>query len=211
MFEKKDKKSIRNNTIATLLAAVILSIISYLGGIIPWLISVSSNIFKWLTTNISIPIWIFFVLILFPLKSFLAFVNHLRAKGKIEKTISNGKLNTQSPKTNNTTQKPGNNKPQLSSKDYNHDFIYNLKWRWSYSSNGSIINLVPFCPNCDFQVRPHRTSSFQILDNIGFRCEDCCKDIADFDHDYKVLEDKVIRVIQKNIRNDLWQSRIIKE
>jgi hypothetical protein len=47
-----------------------------------------------------------------------------------------------------------------------------------------------------------------MLDNIGFRCDDCGKELTTFEHNYGLLEDKVIRTIQKNLRTGEWQSRI---
>ncbi|MBA4320679.1 MAG: hypothetical protein C0412_19980, partial [Flavobacterium sp.] len=137
------------------------------------------------------------LIIVFPLRYFYKLFKSLFTKEIKSKEITDTAIN--------------NKVTELKIKDYKEDFISNLKWRWNYSSVGEIVNINPFCPYCDFQVYPHRTSSFQIIDNVGFKCEDCGREIIDFEHNYKILVDKVIRVIQKNIRNDLWQNKIVKK
>jgi hypothetical protein len=195
MLEKKDKKSIRNNIIATLAATGIFSLVSYLAGIIPWILSLLANILKWFMSYIEIPIWLFVLIVVLLLSIIFKLFKSLYIKGNKLKEATNIVIS--------------NKNTGLVIKDYKEDIIYNLKWRWNYTSVGEIVNINPFCPYCDFQVYPRRTSSYRIIDNIGFKCEDCGRDIIDFEHNYQILVDKVVRVIQKNIRNDLWQDKVI--
>ncbi len=181
MFKNSDKISIRNQVIATVLGAIIFGFLSYIIGLIELILNVINSTYNFLVDSISIPIWLFIIFIIFVLSSVLRFINSI-------------------PKVANDS--------EPSFLEYNKDNILGLKWRWDYSSNGDIINLYSFCPICDLQVHPHRTGSFQIIDDIGFYCEDCNREISSFDHGYNVLEDKVIRIIQKNLRNNSWVSKV---
>lgn len=159
----------------------IIALIGYFSGIFYWISSFFTLIYSWLINSVQIPYWLFFILILFPLYAIVKFIKNLFK----ESDVSDNDF-----------------------RNYHQDILFDIKWRWSFSSDGSIYNVNSFCPKCDLQLYPTRISSFHMIDDIGFKCDDCNKILVTFEHDYETLEDKVIRTIQKNIRNGNWKRRI---
>ena len=79
---------------------------------------------------------------------------------------------------------------------YTTDTFYGVKWRWSYSEDGKIINLTMFCLECDIQLAScpplHRTDV-----NTCGRCGTQC-----LDSEMSILSacNNVPLEIQRNIR-----------
>jgi hypothetical protein len=86
---------------------------------------------------------------------------------------------------------------------YKEDKFFDIRWRWDCDSFGGIHNLSSFCPICDYQIYPRNISGYAIVDHNVYICEECQKTIHDFDSGLNVsaIEDRVIRIIQKNMRN----------
>ena len=89
-------------------------------------------------------------------------------------------------------------------RSYKSDIYFGLRWRWKYFQDGSIHDVFTFCPYCDFQVFPYNTSSYRIIDRIGYHCDSCGRDLGQLDESQDSLEDKVIRLIQQKLRNESW-------
>ena len=94
--------------------------------------------------------------------------------------------------------------------NYKEDVFFHILWRWQYDSTWQPENINTFCPKCDFQIYPQNASGFRSIDHIAFHCEVCSLDLADFDERYKVLENKVIRLLQLKIRNGSWKKELVK-
>jgi hypothetical protein len=175
-------KKIWNDPVwSKVISAIILLTLSYFVGIISWIWYLIKYFFNLLTDQINIPIWIFLSLVFFVFISLLLFLKNVFKKDDLE---------------------------TIKIQDYYEDIIFSIKWRWSYASNNEIVRLNAFCPACDYQLYPYKASSFEIIEDIGFKCEDCGKDFGVFNHNYSVLEDKVIRKIHQYIRSDEYKTRI---
>jgi len=87
---------------------------------------------------------------------------------------------------------------------YTSDTFFGLRWRWRYLSDGGIHDVCTFCPRCDYQVYAANVSPYQVVDRIGFRCDSCGGQLAEFDESVRSLEDKVTRFIQQKLRNGTW-------
>ena len=155
---------------------------SYFFGVLSWLWEKLVEVFNWLIIDIQLPHWLFIVLLVFPTVSVIKFIAKLNKNSHAQK---------------------------IDYHNYRQDIIFGIKWRWRYSSiDDGIMELTAFCTDCDFQVYPQRTSSYQIVDNIGFKCEDCGKELETFEFNYAVLEDKVTRKIHKYLRTGEWVKRM---
>ena len=62
---------------------------------------------------------------------------------------------------------------------YIEDYIYNVKWRWSWAIN-NIYNLWCFCPNCDATLVYNDSSvrDFYASPKTEFICENCNATVA---------------------------------
>lgn len=134
-------------------------------------------VLKWLASSITIPIWIFLLLLLGTVGLFLVMI----LIGVVAKL-----------KTRET--------------DYTSDIFLGLRWRWRYSKSG-IYSLASFCPKCDLQIHPCNASSYDVVPRIAFNCEDCGNTLATFDTTYDEIENRVKRYIQKNLRTGEWKSK----
>lgn len=89
---------------------------------------------------------------------------------------------------------------------YTQDTIFNIRWRWRLASDGTIYNLASFCPYCDLQIHPTNVGTYRVIDHIAYRCEDCGTVLKEFDMWVDMIEDRVIRQIQKKIRTEIIPS-----
>lgn len=99
------------------------------------------------------------------------------------------------------------NKAVGTSKDewrqYTSDHFFGLLWRWEYSGS-ALINLSPFCSNCDYQVYPQHASGYRVIDRYVFHCNSCNLDIHEIDEPFVLFENKVMRFIQQKLRTGTW-------
>lgn len=168
---------VRNSVIAGLIVVAIVSLLSLVPGGWNIIWRLLRAVLKWLTSSITIPIW-FFLLLLLGTVGLLLMMILITIVGKS--------------KTRET--------------DYTSDIFLGLRWRWRYGKSG-IYSLACFCPKCDLQVYPCNTSSYNVVPQIAFKCEDCGHVLATFDTTHDELEDRVKRYIQKNLRTGLWKSK----
>jgi hypothetical protein len=92
----------------------------------------------------------------------------------------------------------------ITPKSYKDDIFFDIHWRWICDSFGGIHDLSSFCQICDYQIYPRNIVGYAAAgDHIVYICEECQKTIHDFDVGLSVaaIEDRVIRLIQKNLRN----------
>lgn len=90
---------------------------------------------------------------------------------------------------------------------YTTDIFFNIRWTWRYDVSNKIIELFSFCPDCDFQIYPKRYLNFvRDFTHINFHCENCGHNFGNFPEDIAQFENKVIRHIQRKIRNGEWKN-----
>jgi hypothetical protein len=93
-------------------------------------------------------------------------------------------------------------------RDYNEDRFHflDLRWRWSYSSDGYPIEIASFCPTCDLQIMPRPSSAYAAADGVTFHCDNC----GGYDRTLAMSLDEivsmVIRQIQRKLRNGSWKD-----
>lgn len=181
MTKTKDKSHpIRNSVVGGLILAAILGICSLIPGGWHFVFDCVRAVLSWFSSPISIPIWVFSFLVITCVGGLIFIVIQFLSTITVETHFS-----------------------------YVTDTFLGLRWRWRYS--GSEISCITcFCPSCDLQLYPRKLSLYDAVDHIGFKCEDCNRDLAEFQFSYDHLEDKILRSIQKNLRNDSWKEKIEK-
>jgi len=92
----------------------------------------------------------------------------------------------------------------LSFRDYGEEVVLNIKWRWRFGNDRQVRDLFAFCPSCDCQVFGRPASAYQLEDHIQFACEHCGRQIAAFRFNREELESRVLRFIQKRLRDGSW-------
>jgi hypothetical protein len=95
-------------------------------------------------------------------------------------------------------------------RDYHTDCFLSMIWRWKYASSAEIYDLIPFCPNCDFQIVPRFAGAYRIVERYSFHCEDCRLFTLERDEYFDDTLLIVKRSIHKKIRSGEWLSSISK-
>ena len=89
---------------------------------------------------------------------------------------------------------------------YTSDIFHGLKWRWRYSGHG-IVDMYPFCPRCDYQLRAMNASHFISVYRTSFHCDHCNAELGTFDESFESLANKAERFAQQKIRNGQWPAQ----
>ncbi|OIR10426.1 hypothetical protein GALL_77380 [mine drainage metagenome] len=90
---------------------------------------------------------------------------------------------------------------------YVRDAFFGIQWTWRYDETGKVIDLYSFCPSCDFQIYPRPNHNIlRDFTHIHFGCENCGHKFGNFQENIAQFENKVIRHIQRNIRNGSWKT-----
>ena len=84
---------------------------------------------------------------------------------------------------------------------YTSDDFFELRWHWRYEGF-AIRNLLPLCARCGYQVLPDNTADWAVA--VNFYCDHCNRNAATVQEPWSVLESKVTRLIQRNLRNRTW-------
>ena len=92
-------------------------------------------------------------------------------------------------------------------KNYTTDIFFNLRWRWTYGTNGQIYDTHSFCPYCDFQVYAKDVSSYAVIEHIAFHCDSCGCNLGEFQESIYSLESKIKRFVQQKLRNETWETQ----
>jgi len=91
-------------------------------------------------------------------------------------------------------------------RSYVSDEIFGIRWRWKYDSGGNIYDLQSFCPACDYQTFASWVDPF-IPRFIKYVCDDCGRELGQFDGTETEYQDLVVRKIHQKIRTDKWRNR----
>lgn len=89
---------------------------------------------------------------------------------------------------------------------YTEDVFHSLLWRWRYSESGDIANLHTLCPKCHFQVLPIFKDNWPKGTQLIYRCESCGFEAPPIEGDYDIVENRITRFIQQNLRTGKWQE-----
>ncbi len=85
--------------------------------------------------------------------------------------------------------------------------FFSIRWTWRYDETKKIIDLYSFCTDCDFQIYPQPNHDFlDQFTHIQFHCENCGRNFGKFQEGIAQFENKVIRHIQRKIRNGSWAT-----
>ncbi len=147
--------SIRNATIASVIAGVILLAVpvlrDYVVSFLSW--AWSGVVWCWdaLVDSYSLPGWAWLLILIFAL---IGLINiYLAVKGESEE-------------------------PEF--KSYVEDFMYGAKWRWSWTGN-QISNVWCFCPRCDATLVYDDSSCRSYYSDVkktDFICENCSRNVV---------------------------------
>lgn len=167
---------------ASVIAASIVGIWSYLAGWWPEFVDAGKAAWVFLGATSSVSNWIVALLVLLSLPTLVVGV------------MLAGQLIRPTPAS----------KPDWHG--YTEDNFFGLRWRWSYSSIGQIQQITTFCPHCDYQVFWQDASSYAAVERIAFHCDSCHSSLGEFTESFRSLESKTGRFIQQKIRNGLTKG-----
>jgi hypothetical protein len=171
------EKTIRGKVIPSLITTAIVSIITTaIPGGWGWVGGKILQLCKWLISPVSIPIWLLILLSLVAVTFAVLVGIFIYAANRREASVT---------------------------ANYTEDTLFGIRWRWKWSSFG-IDGPFSFCPRCDLQIYPRRSSGFNALDGVEYHCEDCGVVLNKFERDHDWVEDRVKRKIQQKLRQ---QSR----
>jgi hypothetical protein len=173
MEQETSSRSIRNQVIATLLAAGSLWLLGHMLGL--WLDCWHGiqNAYRWLSVPLSAPRWVAIIAAIAVV--FIA----CRTVLYFRKLFS-----PQSPQS----------KPIYL--DYRTDVIFDVRWRWGYLS-GVLDDLRPYCPSDDTHLVYDEPYGCAML-----HCETCGRNWGPFDTSMDGLRGKVARQLDKKLRHN---------
>ena len=191
-----EKNPIRDGIIVAVASAIILAILAWIfdgvfeviKAIFNWV--ASSLIYAWsyLQTPVTITWGALWLLSIF---SFIALWKMLRPF--ISSLIKR-----------DTNPKPY--KPNLD--DYREDVVFNVKWEWSYIYGTLPNEPAGFCSNCSTRLvytiegYPEKTS---------FICQKCGRTVASLDGNLDYALGTVAREIERRIKTNEWQHKVIRQ
>jgi hypothetical protein len=91
-------------------------------------------------------------------------------------------------------------KKKVAAPPYTEDEFFGVRWRWRYAGH-EVIGLHCLCLRCGLQVYFGDASCFDAVPRVGSRCEDCGNVVGLHDGNYDMLENHVIRLIHRNLRD----------
>lgn len=151
-MSEKSYISIRNGTIASVIAGVILLAVPVLRGYITsflgWLWSGVVWCWEVLLTSYALPGWAWLVIFILAIVGLINIFLAVRGEAQAEE--------------------PGY-------KSYIEDFIHGAKWRWSWAGN-TISNVWCYCPRCDATLVYDDSSCRRFYSDVrktDFICENC--------------------------------------
>jgi hypothetical protein len=83
---------------------------------------------------------------------------------------------------------------------YTKDEFFDVEWRWQFG-HGKITDLYSFCTKCGLQVYARDMGGYAAVPRVGFPCEDCGKIAGPFEGTDSSVENQVIRLVQRNMRD----------
>jgi hypothetical protein len=101
-------------------------------------------------------------------------------------------------------------------RSYTQDEFFGVIWRWRYTSQGGVADLIPFCPACDTLIRPARQDppagyySSEWPYHTRFGCDHCTAKPSVTKGSIDTIHDKIIRQIDRKLRNDEWRQIAIR-
>lgn len=188
-MEKDDDKWLSRGIILAVIGAVISAIATaiFVPGVFSWLWGVVVLIWRFFTAPVGIPVW---------LLSLLLFIIVWLVYRGLKRSLRS--LATPSYLT------------------YTDDRFFGIHWRWKYLGN-QLDNPKAYCPECDTLLSIEaaygmptglvtRDYTFQTI----FYCEHCNWRSKNLDGQYEEIEAKVIRQIDRKIRNNEWARQLEK-
>ena len=88
--------------------------------------------------------------------------------------------------------------PSKPSKQYEEGEFFGVRWRWRPISEGDIIDLVAFCPACDYQLE--RSKRHYDSPRVVFECDDCGHQVVVKKVPELEIRDRVVKKIQQQMR-----------
>jgi hypothetical protein len=97
-------------------------------------------------------------------------------------------------------------------RSYRHDSFFGVTWRWAYEDDGEIINLDPFCPQCDMRLLHTEDWDYSINGQrwraTEFVCENCQPPtVAKEAKPFTDVKRAVILHIDRRLRTGEWRTR----
>jgi hypothetical protein len=186
----KDDHPIRNKIIASVVAGLILSTLAYVFYAAPdvfrWIGGALSSIWNHLTSSLSIPYWLLWLLLILSTATVIRVFRSLSKRDEI-------------------------NEPTF--RMYTQDYFEGVTWRWSYDVYDRLTDLSSYCPNCD-ALLVHMKEPFQLgpASSVRFYCEHCEQVRAEIKGGGRnYAESKIQRLIDRKIRSGEWKLLIKRE
>lgn len=101
--------------------------------------------------------------------------------------------------------KPKKEENEQTQELYRQDLIFDISWYWT-NMYGKIIDLLPCCPKCNYQLSP-KNKFPGLRPDIVFNCDHCNCVVAEFTKPLKDIHDQVYKEIQRKLRTNNFPTR----
>lgn len=144
-----------------------------------WLAAMASNSWSWAWSPATVPRLIWYTLLMFVA---LAVVRSIRSS--LRKTAI----------------------PSFHT--YKQDRFEGAIWRWNFTANGRIVDVIPHCPTCDM-VLTYVSDHWSFHDEFDLACEHCGVRKGRTHHcKPHHLEDLITRKVERKIRTGEWKEAV---
>ena len=89
--------------------------------------------------------------------------------------------------------------------EYTQDIFFGLLWKWQYNSDGSIYNLQPHCPHCEYLLDSNVDFRWRYDNQLMMKCPYCDKLTGNWNSEYP---NRVYRAIRLHIENGSWKEHV---
>jgi len=77
------------------------------------------------------------------------------------------------------------------------DTFFNVRWRWSYDTSGSVVDPTPYCLRCGSRLVLNQVGSDDTADRYECRCESCGTVACEIDCSLEEFEGRVLHRIHQ--------------
>ena len=91
---------------------------------------------------------------------------------------------------------------------YREDLVFGILWRWQYAEDGRMWELHCFCPVCDLQLFPRDVGEYRFAPVTMYPCEHCGYESKRVTGSALSVESLVRRHVQRKLRTGEWKNSL---